>query len=72
MGVPKQKPDDRVMMVPTFNGATVNFPAYLINRDQIDRFKELHDNQRPGLTWFVLTDLIDLTGPIQKLRLPRT
>lgn len=71
--VPKNTAKNPVVMVATFNGGVVNFPAYLIDSDEVESFKAQFDGTAPGLVWFPMTEVMDMRGikPFYS-KLPRT
>lgn len=72
LSVPKNKNPNPVFMVATLNGAAVNFPAYIINETEVETFKSKFDGTAPGLVWFPLNEVVDLRGPLNLSKLPRT
>jgi hypothetical protein len=56
------------MMVATMNGHVLNWPAYLIDPEKVDEFKERFDGIAPGTSWFPLTTVIDLRGPLRNTK----
>lgn len=59
------------MMVATMGGHVLNWPAYLIDPERVEEFKEAFDGMAPGTSWFPVTEVIDLRGPLRSTKFLR-